>query len=105
MSGIYIALATVAAAATTASASVYGAKKQASATKQAAKLQKQASDDALRQQQQEQNQLNQREVDQESLLEANTGSDTQATILTNPGGLTIDDLILGRGTSLLGGRK
>ena len=87
------------------SASIYGAKKQAAATRQAAKLQKQASDDALRQQQQEQNQLNQREVDQESLLEANTGSDTQATILTNPGGLTIDDLILGRGTSLLGGRK
>lgn len=103
MSGIITAI--VGSAVIAGSASIYGAKKQAAATRQAAKLQKQASDDALRQQQQEQNQLNQREVDQESLLEANTGSDTQATILTNPGGLTIDDLILGRGTSLLGGRK
>lgn len=103
MSGLITAI--VGSAVIAGSATVYGAKKQAAATRQAAKLQKQASDDALRQQQQEQNQLNQREVDQESLLEANTGSDTQATILTNPGGLTIDDLILGRGTSLLGGRK
>ena len=103
MSGIITAI--VGSAVIAGSASIYGAKKQAAATRKAAKLQKQASDDALRQQQQEQNQLNQREVDQESLLEANTGSDTQATILTNPGGLTIDDLILGRGTSLLGGRK
>lgn len=103
MSGIITAI--VGSAVIAGSASIYGAKKQAAATRQAAKLQKQASDDALRQQQQEQNQLNQREVDQESLLEANTGPDTQATILTNPGGLTIDDLILGRGTSLLGGRK
>lgn len=103
MSGLITAI--VGSAVIAGSASIYGAKKQAAATRQAAKLQKQASDDALRQQQQEQNQLNQREVDQESLLEANTGSDTQATILTNPGGLTIDDLILGRGTSLLGGRK
>ena len=103
MSGLITAI--VGSAVLAGSATVYGAKKQAAATRQAAKLQKQASDDALRQQQQEQNQLNQREVDQESLLEANTGSDTQATILTNPGGLTIDDLILGRGTSLLGGRK
>ena len=103
MSGIITAI--VGSAVIAGSASIYGAKKQAAATRQAAKLQKQASDDALRQQQQEQNQLNQREVDQESLLEANTGSDTQATILTSPGGLTIDDLILGRGTSLLGGRK
>lgn len=103
MSGLITAI--VGSAVIAGSASIYGAKKQAAATRQAAKLQKQASDDALRQQQQEQNQLNQREVDQESLLEANMGSDTQATILTNPGGLTIDDLILGRGTSLLGGRK
>lgn len=103
MSGLITAI--VGSAVIAGSATVYGAKKQAAATRQAAKLQKQASDDALRQQQQEQNQLNQREADQESLLEANTGSDTQATILTNPGGLTIDDLILGRGTSLLGGRK
>lgn len=103
MSGLITAI--VGSAVIAGSATIYGAKKQAAATRQAAKLQKQASDDALRQQQQEQNQLNQREVDQESLLEANTGSDTQATILTNPGGLTIDDLILGRGTSLLGGRK
>ena len=103
MSGLITAI--VGSAVIAGSATIYGAKKQASATQKAAKLQKQASDDALRQQQQEQNQLNQREVDQESLLEANTGPDTQGTILTSPGGLTIDDLILGRGTSLLGGRK
>lgn len=68
-------------------------------------MQQKASDDALRQQTQEMNQSNQREADTESLLEGNTGSDTQSTMLTGPNGLTLDDLILGRGTSLLGGRQ
>lgn len=86
-------------------ASVYSSRQQAKATRQAANLQKRASDDALRQQTQETNQASQRSADEESLLEQNTGSDTQSTMLTGPNGLTLDDLILGRGTSLLGGRR
>lgn len=94
-----------AATAATAGATIYGAKKQSSATRQAAQLQKQASDDALRQQTQEMNRANQREADTESILEENTGNDTQSTMLTGPGGLSLDDLILGRGTQQLGGRQ
>lgn len=92
------------AAATSASA-IYASKQQAKATKQAAALQKQASDDALSQQTQEMRRNNQEGADMEAILEGNTGSDTQSTMLTGPNGLTLDDLILGRGTSLLGGRQ
>lgn len=88
----------------TAGATAYSSSKQAKATKKAAKLQKDASDDALRQQTQEMNQANQREADMEGILEANTGSDTQSTMLTGASGLkSLDDLILGRGSNLLGG--
>lgn len=104
MSGFVTAL-SVTAAAVTAASTIYSANKQARATKAAANLQKQASDDALRQQTQEMNQANQRDADTESLLESNTANDTQSTMLTGPNGLTLDDLILGRGTSLLGGRE
>lgn len=98
-----IALATMTAA--TAGASIYSANKQSRATKQAAQLQKEASDSALSQQTEEMRRANQNDVDTESLLESNTGQDTQSTMLTGPNGLTLDDLILGRGTSLLGGRQ
>lgn len=91
--------------AATAGATIYSAKKQARATENAAKVQKEASDNALRQQTQEMNQSNQRVADTESILENNTGSDTQSTMLTGPNGLSLDDLILGRGTKLLGGKQ
>ena len=91
----------------TSAATVYSAKKTAAATKKAAEMQEKSSQDALRQQTQEMNKANQREADQESILEGNTTGDTQSTMLTGPGGagLTLDDLILGRGTSMLGGRQ
>lgn len=104
MSGVITAMAVSAAA--MAGSTIYSAHKQAKATKQASKLQKQASDDALRQQTQDMNQANQREADTESLLEANTGSDVQGTMLTGANGIQfLDDLILGRGSSMLGGRQ
>lgn len=102
MSGVVAAI--VAGSVITAGASVYAANKQAKATNKAARLQKEASDQALSQQQQEQNQANQRQADTESILEGNTASDTQSTMLTGANGLSIDDLILGRGTTQLGGR-
>lgn len=101
----WVAGAVAVAGALTAGATVYSSKQQAKATKQASQLQKQASDDALRQQTQQMNQENQRVADTESLLEKNTGQDVQSTMLTGPNGLTLDDLILGRGTSMLGGRQ
>lgn len=86
-------------------ASVYSVDQQRRATNRASDLQAQASRDALTQQQAEQNQANQRTADTESILEGNSQGDTQSTMLTGANGLTLDDLILGRGTSLLGGRQ
>ena len=102
--GISTAGAIMIAGALAAGASVYSADQQRKATHKAADLQKEASDKALSQQQAEQNQLNQRQADTESILEGNTTSDTQSTMLTSANGLSIDDLILGRGTTQLGGR-
>lgn len=92
--------------AATAGSQIYAANKQAKATKAASKVQAKASNDALRQQTQEMNQANQKTADTESLLEQNTGSDVQGTMLTGANGIqSLDDLILGRGASMLGGRK
>lgn len=99
------AIAVGATVAATSASTIYASRQQAKATKQAAALQKQASDDALSQQTQEMRRNNQMDADAEAILEGNTGSDTQSTMLTGPNGLTLDDLILGRGTSLLGGRQ
>ena len=101
MSGVYTAMTVLSLA-----GSVYSANKTSKATMKAARMQNEASKDALRQQQQEMNQTNQRHADTESILEGNTSGDVPATMLT-PGGATmsLDDLILGRGTSLLGGRQ
>lgn len=99
-----VACAVIAGAVIAAGATVYSSRQQAKATEKASKLQKEASDSALSQQQAEQNQLNQRQADTESILEGNTTSDTQSTMLTGANGLSIDDLILGRGTTQLGGR-
>lgn len=104
MSGMITAM--VASAVIGAGASVYASNKTAKATMKAAGLQREASQDALRQQQQEMNQANQRQADTESILEGNTSGDTSSTMLTGGGAsMTLDDLILGRGTSLLGGRQ
>lgn len=103
--GISTAGAIMIAGALAAGATVYSADQQRKATNKASDAQKQASADALSQQQAEQNQLNQRQADTESILEGNTQSDTQSTMLTTSNGLSIDDLILGRGTTQLGGRR
>lgn len=68
-------------------------------------MQTDASNEASRLQQAENNRLNQREVDTESLLESSAGNDVQSTLLSNGGGTSLDDIILGRGTTLLGGRS
>ncbi len=102
MSGVAAAI--IAGSVLAAGATVYSSHQQSKATRKAAQLQKEASDDALSQQQAEQNQANQRQADTESILEGNTTSDTQSTMLTGASGLSIDDLILGRGTTQLGGR-
>lgn len=103
--GISTAGAIMIAGAMAAGASVYSADQQRRATNRASDLQAQASRDALTQQQAEQNQANQRTADTESILEGNSHGNTQSTMLTGANGLTLDDLILGRGTSLLGGRQ
>lgn len=103
--GISTVGAVMLAGAMAAGASVYSVDQQRRATNRASDLQAQASRDALTQQQAEQNQANQRTADTESILEGNSQGDTQSTMLTGPNGLTLDDLILGRGTSLLGGRQ
>lgn len=99
------AVAAIGAAAVTSASAVYASRQQSKATMQAAAMQKKASDEALSQQTQEMRRNNQMDADTESILESNVGSDTQSTMLTGPNGLTLDDLILGRGTSLLGGRQ
>lgn len=100
-----VATAIIAASVLAGGATIYSADQQRRATNRASDLQAQASRDALTQQQAEQNQANQRTADMESILEGNSQGDTQSTMLTGANGLTLDDLILGRGTSLLGGRQ
>lgn len=100
-----VAAAIIAAGVIAGGATIYSADQQRRATNRASDLQAQASRDALTQQQAEQNQANQRTADMESILEGNSQGDTQSTMLTGANGLTLDDLILGRGTSLLGGRR
>lgn len=88
-----------------AAGSVYSSRVQAKATRNAANVQREASDNALKQQQTEFRQSNQNTADTESILDQNSGSDTGSTMLTGPGGISLDDLILGKGANLLGGNQ
>lgn len=91
------------AAVASAAAAVYSADKQSKASKYAADQQRKASAEALGQQKASFNKENQKQVDLESLLEANTGSDTGTTMLTGAAGANPTENQLARGTNLLGG--
>ena len=105
MFGLSTAAAAVLGGALVAAGSVYSSKVQAKATRYAANVQREASDKALKQQTTEFRQANQNTAGTESILDQNAGSDTGSTMLTGPGGISLDDLILGKGANLLGGNK
>ena len=105
MFGLSAAAAAVISGALVTAGSVYSSRVQAKATRRAANVQREASDNALKQQTTEFRQANQNTADTESILDQNAGSDTGSTMLTGPGGISLDDLILGKGANLLGGNK
>ena len=88
MSGGWVA---VGVAAASAASSMYSANKQAKAAAEAKK-----------QQEMEFNKANQNEVDISGIMGQNQGGGS-ATMITGPGGVGKNDLLLGGGSSLLGG--
>ena len=100
MSGAWVA----AAVATTMVATNYiSSRQQAKAQKSAAKSQARAAEEAKAQQEQQFRAENQKEVDVSGLQAQNPGNDVGATMLTGPQGVNPEDLMLGKGTNLLGG--
>lgn len=100
MSGGWVAAAV---ATVTAGAQMYSSRQQSKAQRQAADRQAQASTQARLQQEQDFRAENQNEVDVSNVMGQNTGSDISSTMLTGPGGIGLNDLQLGKGSTLLGG--
>lgn len=98
MSGVAIATAAVATA-----ASVYSSNKQERAQRSAARAQKEASDRSLAQQKTAFNKQNQKQVDLEGILSGNSAPEAGSTLLTGAGGVDQSQLKLNKGTNLLGG--
>lgn len=99
MSGAWVAAGVAAA---TIASSVYTSNKQARAQKAAANQQAKAAAEANKQQQMEFKKANQNEVDISGILDQNSASNT-ATMLTGPSGAGRNNMLLGGGSSLLGG--
>lgn len=99
MSGAWVA---VGVAAATAATSMYSANRQDKAQRAAADRQAKSAAEAQKQQQLEFNKANQNEVDVSGIMGQNQGGGA-ATMITGPGGVGKNDLLLGGGSSLLGG--
>ena len=99
MSGVAIAVGVTAASI---GATMYSANKQGKAQRRAADQQAKAAAEAKKQQEMEFNKANQNEVDVSGIMSQNQGVGS-ATMLTGPGGVGKNDLLLGGGSSLLGG--
>lgn len=99
MSGGWVA---VGMAAATAATSMYSANRQDKAQRAAADRQAKSAAEAQKQQQLEFNKANQNEVDVSGIMGQNQGGGA-ATMITGPGGVGKNDLLLGGGSSLLGG--
>ena len=82
---------------------VYSSRQQAKAQRSAARDQARAAEEARQQQEQAFRAENQKEVDVSGLQAANPGGDVGATMLTGSQGVNPEDLLLGKGTNLLGG--
>lgn len=102
MSGAAVA---VGVAAASIGASVYQSRKQEKAQRAAADQQRQAAAEAKKQQQMDFNKANQNEVDVSGIMGQNQGQGGvgSATMITGPGGINKDNMLLGGGSSLLGG--
>lgn len=98
MSGVGLAIGLIASAAT----SIYAANSQDKAQRRAADQQRNAAAEAKKQQQMEFNKANQNEVDVSGIMGQNKGEGS-ATMLTGPSGVDKNNLLLGGGSSLLGG--
>lgn len=98
MSGVAVAVGVTAASI---GASMYSANKQDKAQRRAADQQAKAAAEAKKQQEMEFNKANQNEVDVSGIMSQNQGGGS-ATMITGPGGVGKNDLLLG-GSSLLGG--
>lgn len=92
---------TIAAAVIGAAATVYAANKNSRAQKAAADRQAKAQQQALDQQTEQFNKQNSKTVDADSILDANTTSDTGSTLLSGAQGVGSDQYSLGK-SSLLG---
>ena len=99
MSGVAVAVGVTAASI---GASMYSANKQDKAQRRAADQQAKAAAEAKKQQEMEFYKSNQNEVDVSGIMSQNQGGDS-ATMITGPGGVGKNDLLLGGGSSLLGG--
>ena len=102
MSGVALGISAAAAVAGVAVSS-QNARKQQQAADKAARLQQHENEVNRANQTMQMRQANQQQADLDGILDANTGADNGATMIT--GGLGVDKskLILGKGTTLLGG--
>ncbi len=102
MSGVAVAVGVTAASVAT---SVYTSRKQDKAQRRAADQQRQAAAEAKKQQEMEFNKANQNEVDVSGIMGQNQNKDGlgSATMITGPGGINPNDMLLGGGSKLLGG--
>lgn len=80
----------------------YSSNQQSKAQKAAANQQAKAAAEANKQQQMEFKRANQNEVDISNILDSNAAANN-ATLLTGTGGVGRNNLMLGGGSSLLGG--
>ena len=101
MSGgaIAAAVATVAVA----GSQIYASRQQAKAQRSAARDQARAAQEAKEQQEQAFRAENQKEVDVSGIYGQNQGGDIGSTMLTGSQGVNQNDLLVGKGTTLLGG--
>lgn len=102
MSGVALGISAAAAVAGVAVSS-QNARKQQKAADKAARLQQHENEVNRANQTMQMRQANQQQADLDGILDANTGADNGATMIT--GGLGVDKskLNLGKGTTLLGG--
>ncbi len=102
MSGVALGISAAAAVAGVAVSS-QNARKQQQAADKAARLQQHENEVNRANQTMQMRQANQQQADLDGILDANTGADNGATMIT--GGLGVDKskLNLGKGTTLLGG--
>lgn len=100
MSGGWVA---VGMAAATAATSIYSANKQDKAQRAVADRQAKSAAEAQKQQQMEFNKANQNEVDVSGIMGQNQEGSGASTMLTGAQGVGKNNMLLGGGSSLLGG--